>query len=729
MAEIACPQCKALNQDTARYCYECGAPLLAGTSGSSGGARQAPRLSAGKVLQERYRIVGELGRGGFGAVYRAWDERLNKAVALKENLETTPEAQRQFAREALVLANLYHPNLPRVTDHFTVQNQGQYLVMDFVDGEDLAKLLERSRSVPPIQALEWIYQVAGALEYLHSQQPPVLHRDVKPANIRVTPEGRAMLVDFGLVKVAEPHLKTTMGARAVSPGYAPPEQYGRGVTDARADIYALAATLYMLLTGSEPVESVRRLTGAALPPAVELNAAVPVQVSQAIERGMALDPENRYRSVSEFKAALQNGLEALRAARPPADAGPAVVQVMGGSSAGKAAAAAAAAAAAQVAPQPAPLKTQVVSQPPDALEQTLVMTPSAVATPQTQAMPPDAPVISPRPVSAAPAKGGMGRWIALAGAGVLGVFLCLVVAGTLLGIAGRSSANQTATAKSAATVAAQVAATSTNIARETAEVQVARAATVAALEQATRSAATATAVADAARKYATATAQVRSSATGQARTDATAQSQATLQAMSGLTGWPATFYDGFDSNANKWFTHSGGNENWNDLTMDIEDGVYHMRLDSNGTYAGYIVDMDNPAVNAQTGERFSISARMRQLDGSDSASYGLMFRYNNDGDCYIFIVRNNGSFALLVRRDDKFTWLTGKDFTSAIRPGEWNDLAVVGDGKKFQMYINDTLVASTTNDWFTSGTSGLFVEVGSDSIGEFETDNFLITAP
>jgi len=304
MTDVICHQCKAVNKDTARYCGECGAPLLSSLPKQSSIRSVQPGIATGVILQERYRIVRELGRGGFGAVYRAWDTRLDKAVALKENLETSPEAQRQFAREALVLANLSHSNLPRVTDHFSITGQGQYLVMDFVDGEDLDTLVKKQGAVPVEQALTWIIQVADALEYLHELEPPVFHRDVKPANIRITPKGKAMLVDFGLVKISDPGLKTTLGARAVSPGYAPPEQYGQGKTDGRTDIYGLSATLYKLITGREPPESVQRMAGIPLLPPDQVNIQVTKQLTDTIEHGMALDPAKRFQSAVEFKAAL-----------------------------------------------------------------------------------------------------------------------------------------------------------------------------------------------------------------------------------------------------------------------------------------------------------------------------------------------------------------------------------------------------------------------------------------
>jgi hypothetical protein len=277
-------------------------------------------LQPGTMLQDRYRIESELGRGGFGAVYHAWDTRLRKACAVKENLEVSPEAQRQFSREATVLADLTHPNLPRVTDHFAIEGKGQYLVMDFVAGEDLATLVQRQGRLPVGQALKWIRQVADALIYLHGRTPPVVHRDIKPANIRITPDDRAVLVDFGLVKLYDPNMRTTMGARAITPGYAPPEQYGRGgSTDVRSDIYALGATLYNLLTGVDPLESVQRIAGKQMPSARQLNPGVDPNISQAIERATALDPDRRFYNAAQFKAALTEPVATMvvEPVRPP----------------------------------------------------------------------------------------------------------------------------------------------------------------------------------------------------------------------------------------------------------------------------------------------------------------------------------------------------------------------------------------------------------------------------
>ena len=262
-------------------------------------------LSTGQILNNRYRIVKLLGQGGFGAVYRAWDLNLNAPCALKESLNTTPEAVRQFTLEARLLANLRHVNLPTVFDHFSVEGQGQYLVMDFVEGQDLQQMLQRSGGpLPEEQVLVWMLQVCDTLTYLHSQNPPVIHRDIKPANIKITPQGQVKLVDFGIAKQYNPSQKTTLGARAVTPGYSPPEQYGKGGTDARTDVYAVGATLYASLTGHAPMESLEREIGNPLPAPRALNPAISASVEFTTLKAMEMAPEQRFRSAAELRAAL-----------------------------------------------------------------------------------------------------------------------------------------------------------------------------------------------------------------------------------------------------------------------------------------------------------------------------------------------------------------------------------------------------------------------------------------
>ena len=266
-------------------------------------------LSQGQILNNRYRIVRLLKVGGFGAVYRAWDLNLQRPCAVKENNQTSADSTRQFMKEATILANLSHPNLPRVTDHFIIPNQGQYLVMDFIEGQDLSSLLQANGHPLSIDAvMPWIMQVSDALSYMHTQTQPIIHRDIKPENIKITPDGRAVLVDFGISKVYEPNAPTTSGARAVTPGYSPPEQYGRGATDIRSDMYSFGATIYTLLTNLVPADSVDILRDPSQRPlpVSQVNPSVSTQINAVIEKAMQIDPRQRFANLSEMKLALTN---------------------------------------------------------------------------------------------------------------------------------------------------------------------------------------------------------------------------------------------------------------------------------------------------------------------------------------------------------------------------------------------------------------------------------------
>jgi len=245
-----------------------------------------------------------LGQGGMGAIYRAIDERLGVDVAVKENFFTTEEYARQFRLEAVILASLRHPNLPRVSDHF-VENDGQYLVMDYIEGEDLRQRMERLGSISEEEAVLIGAAVCDALTYLHTRKPPIIHRDIKPGNIKITPDGHIFLVDFGLAKVVEGNQLTTTGARAMTPGYSPPEQYGTARTDPRTDIYSLGATLYAALTGVIPEDGLARAMGTAeLTPLRKRNSKISRRLASVIEKAMAIDPAERYQTAEEFKRAL-----------------------------------------------------------------------------------------------------------------------------------------------------------------------------------------------------------------------------------------------------------------------------------------------------------------------------------------------------------------------------------------------------------------------------------------
>lgn len=292
-------------------------------------------LESGSILRERYEIVRLVGQGGMGAIYRAQDLRLEGRVcAVKEILPDllvgyenngTDLAQtiEQFYQEASVLARLDHPNLPKVSDYFSVDRR-EYLVMDFVKGRDLHDILIETRQqkkyLSEAQVLAWTTQLLDALEYLHSQEPPVLHRDIKPHNIKITPEGRLKLVDFGLVKVLQQDDARTVtvvqGRGTVA--YTPLEQYGgdSGYTDVRTDIYSMGATLYHLLAGTPPRDAKERfLKPGLLLPLRQQNPAISVRTERAIFQALAMHPDERPANIAALRQALF-GMNRAKATRP-----------------------------------------------------------------------------------------------------------------------------------------------------------------------------------------------------------------------------------------------------------------------------------------------------------------------------------------------------------------------------------------------------------------------------
>ena len=255
-----------------------------------------------------------------GAVYRAVDENLKVTVAVKENLFTTEEYTRQFMVEATILASLRHPNLPRVTDHFDVENEGQYLIMDFIQGEDLRDRMDRLGIMDEKEIILIGMAMCEALSYLHNRRPPILHRDVKPGNVKVSPDGKVYLVDFGLAKIVQGSQVTITGARAMTPGYSPPEQYGTARTDARSDIYSLGATLYSAITGALPEDGLSRaMSQAELTPVRKRNPKVSRRLAAVIEKALAILPKDRFQTAEEFKSALDSARGITRRELNPSD--------------------------------------------------------------------------------------------------------------------------------------------------------------------------------------------------------------------------------------------------------------------------------------------------------------------------------------------------------------------------------------------------------------------------
>jgi len=262
-------------------------------------------LANGTMLNRRYRIDGLLEQAGGAALYRAWDVRRNVAVVVQENPDGSPAAGKRFAAEAGRLARLTHPNLPRISDHFFIPGQGQYLVTSLLSGEDLLSVVQQRGAIAENQVVAWIEQVCDGLEYLHSQAVPIIHGDLKPANLWLGADGRVMLLGVGLAGTPAARPPAVAGGQGISPGYSAPEQYGGGAPGPGSDIYALGATLYHLLTGRVPLESVRRLRGEKLPPPRALNSAISPGAEHAVLTAMELDVTRRFPDVHSLRTALR----------------------------------------------------------------------------------------------------------------------------------------------------------------------------------------------------------------------------------------------------------------------------------------------------------------------------------------------------------------------------------------------------------------------------------------
>ncbi|MGE0495820.1 MAG: serine/threonine-protein kinase [Vulcanimicrobiota bacterium] len=261
-------------------------------------------LKAGDLLSDRYEIEKVLGQGGMGAVYLARDTRIPTRWAVKEMSDAfadpaeRDEAVETFKAEARILSGLNHPNLPRITDHFSDEGR-QYLVMDFVEGVTLEAMLEEQKQLPVATVIDLAIQITEVLDYLHTRDKPVIFRDFKPGNVMVTPEGKAKLIDFGIAR----HFSSgkSSDTRALgTPGYAAPEQYGKGQSDPRTDIYALGATLYQALTGHDPTEN-----PFVFPAFREQRPEVPEALEAIILRCVSLKADERFPTASALREALE----------------------------------------------------------------------------------------------------------------------------------------------------------------------------------------------------------------------------------------------------------------------------------------------------------------------------------------------------------------------------------------------------------------------------------------
>jgi len=271
-------------------------------------------IAPNTLLQNRYLVLKQIGQGGMGAVYIATDQRFGSTVALKETFFNDPGLRKAFEREARLLNHLRHPALPRVSDHF-LEDEGQFLVMEYIAGDDLSeKLKDRGGAFPLSEVLNWADQLLDALDYLHTQEPSVIHRDIKPQNLKLTARNAIVLLDFGLAKgtaAAQTKVTATGSVFGYSRNYAPLEQIQGAGTDPRSDLYSLAATLYHLMTGVTTSDALTRATAVLngqpdpLLPANQVQAQVTPAVAEVLSRAMAQNAGHRPQSAAAMREAMR----------------------------------------------------------------------------------------------------------------------------------------------------------------------------------------------------------------------------------------------------------------------------------------------------------------------------------------------------------------------------------------------------------------------------------------
>ncbi len=345
-----CPDCGLKNRDNAKFCRTCGKDFRSLPGYSPGGKKSAAKspppaspsiakqvkpmvnvtppqppplqqvsstpdsyeptfssgvLNVGDLIDRRYRVVKHIATGGMGAIYKGEDTRLQTVVAIKEMIDffQTEEdknyAIKRFREEALLLADLRHPNIPRVTDNF-IENNKYYLIMDFVEGKSAEKIIMENggRGLPEQRVLEWGIQICDVLDYLHSHNPPIIYRDMKPSNVMILTDDNVMLVDFGIARHFSPRRPGTMIG---THGYAPPEQY-KGNTEPKSDLYALGATMHHLLTGNDPTKGVPF----NFKPIRQLRPELSEDMERILEKALENLPDKRFSTAGEMKKELEN---------------------------------------------------------------------------------------------------------------------------------------------------------------------------------------------------------------------------------------------------------------------------------------------------------------------------------------------------------------------------------------------------------------------------------------
>lgn len=307
LTPLYCRKCGKLIPADSLFCFACGAPQ-ANTTPAASPSLATGLLPAGQMLHQRYRLLQQIGQGGMGAVYAAHDTQLaDRLMAVKEmstsrlKPQEVPQAVEQFRQEAHLLASLQHPNLPVIHEYFQ-ENGRWYLIMSFIEGRTLQAVLDATpgQKLPVNEAVRIGLELCNVLDYLHTHNPQIIFRDLKPLNIMLTPKGHLYLIDFGIAR----HFKQNQAldtAYYYSAGYAPPEQYGRSQTNPRSDIYSLGATIHQLLSGHHPADHPFQFA-----PLQQIDPSLPEPLTQLIAQMLKMQEQDRPASVAEVKTQLIN---------------------------------------------------------------------------------------------------------------------------------------------------------------------------------------------------------------------------------------------------------------------------------------------------------------------------------------------------------------------------------------------------------------------------------------
>jgi hypothetical protein len=695
-----CAICSHPNPEQARICSNCRAPLL---------------------LQARYRVTHLVSRSGSGAVYRAEQIHLGGApCAIKELLPdpNATEEQQQAASVRLVqrvaiLAQTSFPGLPSILDLFTEENR-DYVVMEYVEGETLAERLARYRvPLDQVEVLDWAQALCDALTFLHTRQPaPILHEDIKPANIMLTPEGQVKLIGLRTKRLGVKGSGAEETAWEVSPPFSPAEQYGQGV-DVRGDIYALGVTLYQLLTNCLPPPAPARAREPVIPPR-QLNPALSVATQTIVLTAMAERPADRFQSAGELKgacAAVAAGMRSVeRPTRTDHPLTPAATPEM-----------------ANVARPPRSrrrwmwlgiaLTGIVVLLGALAVGANLIERQQAEATATARAIQSATAVAYVRETATAQTHAtetaqAEATATAVAQAQQTGTAQAHVQETATANAQGTATANAqgTATANAQGTATANAQGTATTNAQGTATARAQAAATSTAAVSTVSAALTATL-----RAQQTGTVQAQATQTAQIRATALAQASRTATALAGAAS-PTPFIETFESNNNRWPMGSAEDE-YVSSVKSIVNGRYHLEL----TAKQHMIYLCWPGGRFAFKD-FQLTVEGVQIGSQNSSHFGVLFRGVDDSNFYTFEIAD-GQYSVWAQVNGVWSAVVEWTWSTAVRWNEVNQLGIRAKGAHLQFFVNGQLVAERDDSRLSGGGIGLvagLAHAGDKAVFEFD---------